>query len=260
MKKLSLQIRMLTPILIITVLVVGIMTFVMARSDWADANEHATDKTVAMAKLAGQEIRGQLDGALDAARVLSQVLKAGKNQNLVSREHEYPVLSEMLKENRNLIGVWTGWEPNAWDGKDDQYKTASESDKTGRFVPYASWKGDKVNLEPLVGYETPGDGDYYIVAKNRKIETLVEPYIYPVAGVPTLMSSAAVPIIIGDKVVAIAGVDFPLKAVQEQVGKIKPFESSEAYLITHNGNFFRLLREKQVNLGLWWSARQRNQC
>lgn len=237
MKKFSLQIRMLLPILAITVVVVGIMTFVMARNDWADAKEVAEERTTSMAKLAGQEIQGQLDSALDTARVLGQILKSRRETNSTDREQEYRVLENLLKDNRNLIGVWTGWEPNAWDGKDESYKSTPMHDKTGRFVPYASWAGDKVNLEPLIGYDVPGEGDYYLVALNRKKESLVEPYIYSIAGVPTLMSSASVPIVMNEKVVGISGVDFPLKVVQEEVGRIKPFETSEAYLVTHNGNY-----------------------
>ncbi|KYG66427.1 chemotaxis protein [Bdellovibrio bacteriovorus] len=237
MKKFSLQIRMLAPILAITVVVMAVMTIVTARSDWADAKEIANERTVSMAKLAGQEIRGQLDQALDVARVLGQFLKNHKSRNHTSREDENEVLLQLLKDNNNLIGVWTGWEPNAWDGKDEQYKNSPDSDKTGRFVPYASWDKGKAILGPLIGYANPGEGDYYLVPLNRKKEALIEPYIYPVAGVNTLMSSAAVPIIINDKAVGVAGVDFALKAVQEQVAKIKPYETSEAYLITHAGNF-----------------------
>lgn len=133
MKKFSLQIRMLAPILAITMIVMGIMTIVTARNAWRDAQEYANERTVATEKLAGQEIRGQLDQALDVARVLGQFLKIHKVKNRVNREEENDVLVQLLKDNKTLIGTWTGWEPNAWDGKDEQYKTSTDSDKTGAF-------------------------------------------------------------------------------------------------------------------------------
>lgn len=155
-------------------------------------------------------------------------------------------MHELLVKNRNLIGTWTGWEPNAWDGKDAEFVNAKGHDTTGRFVPYMNWEGGKASLTPLIGYSNPGEVDYYLEAKARMKETMVEPYLYPSDGVQVLMTSAVVPVVIDGKFYGVAGVELPLKDLQKKASTIKPFETSEAYLITAKGNFVSHPDEKLI--------------
>jgi len=47
--------------------------------------------------------------------------------------------------------------------------------------------------EITTDYETAGAGDYYLVPRQRKKETVLEPYFYEVNGTKVLMTSVAVP-------------------------------------------------------------------
>lgn len=209
----------------------------MARQGHENARKAATAETVAIAQASANEMRLEIERGLGVARVLAYQLEAQKKHGFTSREMVNDALREVLEKDRSLIGTWTGWEPNAWDGRDANYVDQKSHDKTGRFVPYYNWEKGKAALTPLVGYETAGAGDFYLVPKSRKKETMVEPYLYPIDGQQVLMTSAVVPITIDGTFVGVAGVDLPLKEIQKKTATIKPFETSEAFVITSSGSY-----------------------
>lgn len=236
-KHYSIQIKLAFPIVLIALVVLGGMTFLMARGGYQSAEKAATEKTVSMARAYANEMRLGVEHGLGIARTVAHTLEAYKKKGFTNRENVTDALSELLQKNKYLIGTWTGWEPNAWDGRDADFVNAKGHDETGRFVPYMNWEGGKATLTPLMGYTKPGEGDFYLAAKDRQKETMVEPYLYPVDGVQVLMTSAVVPIVIDNMFLGVAGVDLPLKEIQEKAASIKPFDTSEAYLVTAKGHY-----------------------
>nr|BFD62216.1 hypothetical protein BdHM001_08970 [Bdellovibrio sp. HM001] len=245
-KQYSIQVKLAVPIILIALLVLGTMTFLMARNGHETAKKGATDKTVATARAYASEMRLEVERGLDIARSMAHVLESFKKRNTTGRSQVAEALREILEKNKFLIGAWTGWEPNAWDGKDADYVSVQGHDATGRFVPYLNWEGGKSSLTPLIGYSKPGEGDYYLVPQARGKETMIEPYLYPIDGVQVLMTSAVVPIFIDGKFVGNSGVDLPLKEIQAKANGVKPFETSEAYLVTANGNYVSHPDEKMI--------------
>ncbi|QZY55667.1 methyl-accepting chemotaxis protein [Crassaminicella profunda] len=116
----------------------------------------------------------------------------------LSREVAIEMLGKSLDTNENIIAHGSGWEPNAFDQKDLEYTNREElgSNGDGRFLPYV-YKNEngKIGVEPLVGYDVEGDGDWYLVPKKSKKPILTEPYIYPVNGKDVLMTTIAYPVI-----------------------------------------------------------------
>lgn len=236
-KSFSIQVKLAVPIILIAVLVMGSMTYLMARNSYDNAEQAATDKTVAMAKAYATEMRLEIERGMDISRNVAHVLESFKKRNNTGRSQVVEALREILEKNKFLIGTWSGWEPNAWDGNDSAFAEVEGHDESGRFVPYLNWEKGKSTLTPLVGYTKSGDGDFYLVPKQRQKETMVEPYLYPIEGVQVLMTSAVVPILLEGKFVGVAGVDLPLKDIQKKAEGIKPFETSQAFLVTARGNY-----------------------
>ncbi len=246
-KKLSIQLKLAIPIMLILVLVLGLMNFIMARNNFESAKESANEKTLASAHAYALQIRLDIEHGLDIARNMAHMFDAYRKAGDTNREVVAEGLREVLEKNKFLIGSWTGWEPNAWDGKDSNYVGKKGHDQTGRFVPYLNWEGGKSSLTPLIAYDKPGDGDYYLVPKERMKETMVEPYLYPIDGVQVLMTSAVVPIANKEgKFIGVAGIDLPLKDMQKKAAEVKPFETSIAYLVSGGGNFASHPDEKLI--------------
>lgn len=233
----SIQRKMMLPTGLISVLVLGFTTYLVATRTFESAETSAHQYTLQSARSFSNEMRLFIEEGMVVSRTMARTLEGFQSVRAVDRTPVIEAHRAILKSNRTLIGTWSAWEPNAWDGKDSSFVNVEGHDKTGRMIPYLSWEGGKTKLNPLVGYETPGEGDYYLMAKKRQKETIVEPYLYPIDGVQVLMTSAVVPIMKDGKFLGVAGVDLPLKSLQSDVAKIKPFPETMAYIITAQGNY-----------------------
>lgn len=229
--------KLAVPIIITAFLVLAIMTYFIGSHTWNNSKLFAIDKTSAMAEAYGNNMKAELQKSLDIARGMAQVLESLRAHGGNNREIIEKMILDILQKNPHLIGSWTGWEADKWDGKDFQYVNAPYHDKTGRFIPYANWENGKPTLSPLLEYDVAGNGDYYQVPKSRLKETMIDPYLYKIGDEMVLMSSAVVPIIRNGEFLGVAGVDMGLKEVQKAVNTIKPFSTSESYLVSSSGKF-----------------------
>ncbi|MFZ5969757.1 MAG: methyl-accepting chemotaxis protein [Bacillota bacterium] len=190
-----------------------------------------------MGKHYGDYVKSEIQVAMDATRTMAQAIQGMKKHENVNREILNSMLEKILKENQEFLGVWTCWETNAFDGKDEEYANQEGHDATGRFVPYWYRDGNNIELTPLVDYETEGAGDYYLIAKNTKSEVILDPYFYEVGGNQVLLTSLVVPIINDNQFLGVVGVDIALSALQEMIMDIKPYETGHASLISNNGTY-----------------------
>ena len=120
------------------------------------------------------------------------------------------ILSKILLSNDKLIGTWTVWEPNAFDGKDSDFANAPYHDESGRFVPYIYRDGNGFGVDALVGYNDLVDGEYYQGPRNSGKPYTTEPYAYTVGGREIHIYSLGIPVIKNGKVLGVVGVDVNL--------------------------------------------------
>lgn len=189
------------------------------------------------ASIAGARTEKTLNNAMSSARALAWSFQSMKVTSQSNRTLADNMLIKTLIENPEFVGTWTLWEPNAFDNKDNKHMNEKGHDLTGRYIPYWNRGSGSVQLEPLVDYEKPGAGDYYLLAKSSRKETVLEPYTYKISGKDTLITTVVVPITIEGKFSGVAGVDMPLVSIQSDVDKIKPYDGSYAELISYQGEY-----------------------
>ena len=186
----------------------------------------------------GNAVKIELETAMNVARTLSEMFKGMKhNHSMPSRSMVNAILKQVLQENPFFIGVWTCWEPNAFDGRDAEFANTPGHDNTGRFIPYWQRAGGKPEMIPLVDYEAEGAGDWYLLAKRSGKEIILDPFPYTIEGQDVLMSTISIPIIYQGAVVGVTGIDMALTSFEEMISKIKPFETGNVALIANNGTY-----------------------
>ncbi|MBP7654360.1 hypothetical protein KA977_13120, partial [Candidatus Dependentiae bacterium] len=153
------------------------------------------------------------------------------------RERVSSILKHILEKNKEFIGVWSCWEPDLFDNRDLDFVNKPGHDSTGRFIPYWNRSGENLHLEPLLDYEKPGAGDYYLLALKTGNETVINPYYYKIGGKDVLITSLCVPIKRDDKIIGVAGIDIALEEFQDVIKQIKPFETGYAFLVANNGTY-----------------------
>ena len=229
------------------VLTVTLIVGYSASSMRSTAIQNAKSQALTTAREQAAAITGQLEEAINTARTLSKTLSAVKNEHVqldITREAVNGILQIVLAENPGFLGVYTCWEPDRFDELDVGFADTEGHDSTGRFIPYWSrGAAGTLSLEPLQDYEndSPDDlgnrpGDYYLIPRETQREAVINPYLYPVQGKETLITSLVVPVMTDGTFHAIAGVDLTLDNLQKQADNIDIYDqSAQIFVISHKG-------------------------
>ncbi|CAN7223076.1 methyl-accepting chemotaxis protein [Rhizobium sp. LjRoot254] len=218
--------------LVATLATAGVL-FTIAYKDSEEASLEQMRQIASNNALGIEKSMAQGMQTVDNLKSTLTAMKLGGNADRASADR---LLETLLKDNKMALGVWTGWDPNAFDGKDAEFVGKKGHDKTGRYVPYWVKSGDKIIVEALVDYTVPGAGDYYILAHSQKKAVVIEPYIYPINGKPELITTLVTAILLDGKSAGVAGMDISLASANEALSAIRPMGDGFLSLVTGAGN------------------------
>ena len=221
------------PILVVmsALIVFSVIRFRQTAVDAAD------QQAFAVAQYNASRITAQIEIPLDMARALAQSLaatQAGESHEKLTRIQVNQMLASVLNQNPSFLGVWTVWEANAFDGKDQYYQNTEGTDETGRFVPYwVRGEANSVHMEPLVDYDTL---EYYQCPKRLRQECIIDPYLYQIQGKTFMMTTVAVPVVIQGKVVGAVGIDLEINTLQKWADEFSAFQDqAQLRVIAYKG-------------------------
>lgn len=233
----------------------GVMIAVIANNVYSDARERGIRRATEQADAYVKQVEARFDQAYSVPRHLALAMQVLQGPALPQRKQLDQMVQRFLERFPEAVGLWMLWEPNALDGRDDQYRLAWPfHDPTGRYMPYFSRAGKEVKQD--IGtkdeevprfpafrhrlrdyqppYEQPGWGDYYLRTKQRNRDTVTEPYPFTVQGQPVLESSLVVAIQDGSgRFVGASGIDLSLAGLQSQIGAYRPFGVGQVTLLSN---------------------------
>ncbi|GAA0455524.1 chemotaxis protein [Paractinoplanes deccanensis] len=228
---LTIKLRIIVSMVLMLAISMLVVVWYITNRNAGDARDTGFAYAEEVAQRNAAEVQQAVLGGLGTARDLGQTLPATTSRTIANAQ-----LRSVLAGHEDYLGVWTAWEPNAFDGRDSRYRNAGAGDDaTGRFIPYWYRDGSTIALAPLVDYDKSGAGDYYQIPKTTGAEKIIEPYVYEVGGVDTLITSVSVPIKRDGSVVGVSGIDMSLATLQDLVGQIKPFGTGGAMLVSTAG-------------------------
>lgn len=224
-KNFPLKSKLVIYIVVGVFLILAVSTTVIISTVTSQEEKLAYQKSIEMASSYANQFDTDMKANSAIAKTLSLTME---NYEASNRTEVIGILENILEKNPNLIGVYVGYEPNAFDGKDAEYINASGHDLTGRFVPYCNKIKGPMTIEPLVHYDF---SDYYQLPKARGEDVLTEPYFYE--GI--FMVSYDSPIFKNGEFVGISGVDVPLDYMDDVLSKVKAFDTGYAFMVSNTG-------------------------
>jgi methyl-accepting chemotaxis protein len=234
----SLATKLLVALCSVITVALGLLILTVDQRLSRDAEEDALRTATQEAQRYSLAVKTRLDEAMIHARTIEQFLVAQKITGVTDRRLGEAALKKVTEDNPGLLGTWTTWEPNAFDGRDANFVNTPGTDATGRFIPYWNRGAGTLKLEAGVDYQYEtlgGPSDWYLLPKLSGKEVIMNPYLYTVAGKPTLLTSAVVPIMLEGKFLGVVGTDISLEQIQQEVARIRPFDTGYAVLISNNG-------------------------
>ncbi|MCR2804021.1 methyl-accepting chemotaxis protein [Paenibacillus soyae] len=237
-KKFSLSMKVTLVLALSVLLVLGsilmmnmsqLQTLSMAKGELEGRNagvQYATDLQIRLSSMQA------------TLKSLAEQMAATRMDQSLSREQVIGIMQHTLSQRSDLFAMYTLWEPNAFDGNDEANRNKSlYDDASGRFIPYLIKVDGRIQMEPLVDYEKPGAGDYYLLPKASKQLTYIEPYEYEAGGVKTNLMPIVQPILsLEGEFLGIVGLDLTVEQLQEDAGKYEPL-GGYVSLITGSGMY-----------------------
>lgn len=193
--------------------------------------ESAFNELTSTTVRSAQVINQRIEEGLGLARTLATSVSALKsygvshNENNLTRTSFNDILVTALKNNEQLNGTYSAWEPNAFDQQDANMANTEDGNnpQTGRFTPYWTRNSNgNVGVQPLVEYDSSDKhpngivkGAWYQVPKNTMKEAVTAPLPYIVQGKPVWLATMSAPVIVNGRFMGVVGTDFNLDFVQQ---------------------------------------------
>lgn len=238
----SLRSKIVTSASIGIVVIGGILitnsAITMRNSNTMHAETLATEAAAKHALVVSTALNGGYDASLFIAGILSNSAPL-YSPSPMDRLRANMMLSSILEANSNFKGVYTVWEPDAFDGIDFLLENTAGHDATGRFIPYWSLDANgNPSAEPRINYEGQGVGDYYLIPKNTMQPAVIGPYMHSIQGLETSIISIVSPIIIDGIFVGIAGIDVRADFLQDMVDSTYLYDGKAVMSILNGENIF----------------------
>ena len=247
LKNLKLRNKMIFYILSVSFIVLsGILGYVIleersiikdATFDYTQAKSNEFAKTTSLF----------LERPISVARSFSITLEGFKGYGETNRDFVLSIMKHLLEENPDFLGIWTVWEPNAFDGRDKEFKGKPGHDSSGRFIPYVTRVGNTISSETCLGYDNVSDSNnFYQIPFKQNKEFVCEPYEDNVQGTKMLMVTMSVPLHFNNSVVGVVGVDISVKKIYEMFKGTKLFESGFTKIISNKGKILSDIDEPEI--------------
>ncbi len=186
-----------------------------------------------------EKVKARMDRGMALAATLADTFAALKAEEQVDRDSLSEILRMTMVGHPSLAGVWAGYEENALDGRDADFKN-KDSDDTGRYLTYwYDFKDSKgLTKHYLSAYDHSGPGGYfYTVPFKTNAPFVTEPTTYDIEGKIVFLASLAVPIRENGKAIGVMGVDLQLGDIWNTLSDIHPLGTGSIHVISNDGRW-----------------------
>ncbi|KUI98581.1 methyl-accepting chemotaxis protein [Vibrio sp. MEBiC08052] len=246
MSKFSIRIKLVVITGVFFACLVGILIYLSAHSirslsDFS-ANElkvYQEDQAGLLLESAASEVHAQVSDYLgDTAAVVSSFSKVltdtavGNGGIPLTRQKVKDMTLSLLKSSPNMNALYAQFEPNGYDGKDQQSMgTGDHTSSVGTLDTY--WltgdNGDYIYSagQPDLKYVQDKDengvrvSEWYLCPMDTKKACLSDPYLFELtSGQKVLMTTYSSPVMADGKFVGMVGADINLSAIQKKLDQI----------------------------------------
>ncbi|WP_410772416.1 methyl-accepting chemotaxis protein [Fontibacillus sp. BL9] len=231
----KLRTRMLITILGSVIILLGIMLTFIGITTKNEAISTAMSLSKTSGEKIGANVQLEFESAIAVARNLAESMESLKQTAAANRTTQNAMLKQTVEKNPSYLGAWAIWEPNAFDGKDAEFRDAPGSNELGRSVPYWKRTENGLELSPLEAWFIEGNDDFYEIVKNSGKEVIMDPYSDSINGKDVMMTSLVVPIEENGSVVGVIGIDIELEYLQNMMDQFKLYKTGFAHIYSNAG-------------------------
>lgn len=245
MKGMGLNIKLNIYILSAFLVVFGITMVFILKNVSDKSHEQAMEVADLKGKEVASNVKNYFDFALQSSNTLVQSVKALKEEGQTSRELVLEMLRQVLENNKNYFAVWTMWEPNRFDGKDEDY-SKRYNQEVGLFSASYYRSGDALEKQNYGDEDAPNylcydesefGETYYAIPKETRKPHIDDPAAYSFTGKEEDMvssTSVVAPIMDDEEFLGVVGIDIDFETLMRLNAETKVYDSGFSAIITNN--------------------------
>ncbi len=159
-----------------------------------------------------------------SVRELASLLVSMRKVGVFDRTLVVRLLRSVMGRYPDFLGLWAVFEPDAFDGSDDEFSGRKGHDASGRFAPRWDRNDGTLRFGHSWGHDSPTLGEWYFLTRESRQEVVFGPYDEKcLTGLPVLCLSRVAPILERDRFIGAVGVDISLDGILERLkGKKAP--------------------------------------
>lgn len=183
----------------------------------------------------------------ESLNTTKRVLESMNATEKLSATDVLDVLYANLEGNPNAVGMAAVFEKGMLTTDELSPEQANLIDAEGRFTSYLLKTKDGTNVIPASGYDTEGEGDWYLVPKNEKKSFFQEPITYDDNGKATSLIMLSVPLLTKDgEFMGVLTTSMSLNFLEELTKQIAP-KGGYASVITDSGTLLQNSLREEMN-------------
>jgi methyl-accepting chemotaxis protein len=212
---------------IVILIIIGIRTS-------GDSKKSGLEQAILLSSELASRVERYFGEAVRTDKEMSNTMLALRKEPK-QRSNINNIIIEILKNNPEYLAFWTMWEANAFDGADHQYAFEDLYSETRGTLNLSYYKANGT-IKNEKGTSDQYDEDYYIIPKEKKNLTVLEPYYYSYTGNENdtiYETTVALPVIIENEVAGVVGIDIKLESLQQLVSSKRIYETGFAVIVSN---------------------------
>lgn len=240
----SFRFQMIASILVVSLLVFGGIFSVIAVRVIDQQEEHLDQLTSEMAQRQASLLQTKLEQKLGLARGLARSVEGLQNLPDALKRTALDSLFHGAMATQGISAAYANFEPGLYFAPGS---TPAGSNPGSSF--YRRQNGELHSEPDSWGLVLEESDTWYMVPKRRHRESLIEPYMYSYeSGQDSLlMTSISIPLLAGDTLLGVVGIDIPLTELQAMTEEVHPLPNTYAILVSNKGA--RLAHPKKELIG-----------
>lgn len=257
MKSLSNKVGLILSLIILFYALVAIV--ILGISSYQSQITTTKEKSLLETHKIAKEISLAMNKPILAAKAVADTLANSRSMNL-NRADAIRMIENVLYGQESFLGFRIAFEPNAFDGKDEQYSNTSVYDASGRFMIHLikhekdRKTGEMVTVrKSLKNYQNTSGRIWYQQPKLERAGFIYGPVLqtFEDKEIPTL--TFLYPVLNHGKFLGVLGIDYSIEFLQNFVSKRDFFEkqytisifSKEGKIAAHSGDSSLILKTLQ---------------
>jgi len=204
----------------------------------------------------GQAIETQLEKIIMAVSLLQRSFIEMINLGFADRKLlDHMVKASITANPSKLLGAWTVWKPNAFDGQDQDYADSEFHEASGRANSWWYLGEQGILQRETISVWEATNWDNSTAPTGVVMQ---EPYFYKQQGENRFMISIVAPIWLDGTFSGVVGQDFQLDTLDQHLRKVKIFNQGYATLIANDGTYISHRDKQFIGTKMGGTAEEKN--